>query len=668
MEVNSKRQSLKDNKRVVIENVRPEVDGGRFPAKAILGSNLEITADVFTDGHDRVDARLLYRHQSGKKWHQVKMNAVMQDRWQGDFAIEKPGQYHFKIEGWIDHFNTWQRELEKRVEAGQNVKVELKIGSELIEQALPNASKEDSRKLKDVARQLKNPRNMEAAIMQALGSGLKELMRLYNPRRNVTEFDRELSVTVDPPLAGFSAWYELFPRSFCSETGQHGSFKSCRKRLKDIAEMGFDIVYLPPIHPIGKTGRKGRDNAPDAKPGDPGSPWAIGSKEGGHKAIHPDLGTMKDFKDLVADARKLGIEVALDLAFQCSHDHPYIKEHPEWFKWRPDGTIQYAENPPKKYQDIVPFNFETDDWQNLWKELKSIVTYWIKAGVKVFRVDNPHTKPFGFWEWLIKETREQYPDVIFLSEAFTRPSVKYRLAKIGFNQSYTYFTWRNTKTEIIQYVDELSKTDLKHFFRPNFWPNTPDILPEFLQFGGRPAFLIRLVLAATLSSNYGIYGPAFELCINEAIPGTEEYRNSEKYELKDWEPGKEGNFREFITNLNQIRRENPALQQTDNVSFHDVNNDQLLFYVKKTPDLSNVLFVVVNLDPFHTQAGSVRVPLQELGLSLNKTYMAYDLISDDKYIWQGEYNYVELNPQITPIHIFRIHSRMRRETDFDYYL
>lgn len=659
---------MKDNKRVVIENVRPEVDGGKFPAKAVVGSDLAVTADVFADGHDSVNARLLYRHQAQRKWRVVAMKKAVRDRWEGSFSIEKPGCYLFRVEGWIDHFTTWQKDLKKRVDADQDVKVDLVIGAELIEKVLPDASREDANKLKDIIRQLKNPRDIEAAVMQALGTGLREIVQLYDPRDNLAESDRELSVIVEPALAGFSAWYELFPRSYCSGSGKPGTFKSCRKRLKDIAEMGFDVVYLPPIHPIGKTNRKGKNNSTRAKPDDPGSPWAIGSKEGGHKAIHPDLGTMKDFSDFVAEARKLGLEIALDLAYQCSQDHPYIKKHPEWFKWRPDGTIQFAENPPKKYQDVVPFDFETDDWKNLWDELKSIVDFWIEAGVKIFRVDNPHTKPFGFWEWLIAETRNQYPEVIFLSEAFTRPSVKYRLAKIGFNQSYTYFTWRNTKHEIIQYVNELSGTDLRHFFRPNFWPNTPDILPEFLQFGGRPAFLIRLVLAATLSSNYGIYGPAFELCVNEAVPGTEEYKNSEKYEIKDWEPGKAGNFREFITNLNQIRRENPALQDTDNVSFHEVSNDQLLFYIKKTPDLSNVLFIMVNLDPFHTQSGFVRVPLDELGLMHDKTYMAYDLISDDKFIWQGEENYIELNPHITPIHIFQIHSRMRRESDFDYYL
>jgi starch synthase (maltosyl-transferring) len=377
---------------------------------------------------------------------------------------------------------------------------------------------------------------------------------------------------------------------------------------------------------------------------------------------------MEDFHDFIQAARDLNLEVALDLAYQCSMDHPYVKDHPEWFKWRPDGTIQYAENPPKKYQDVVPFNFETEDWQALWDELKSIVFFWIDAGVKVFRVDNPHTKPFGFWEWLIRETHKEHPEVVFLSEAFTRPNVLNRLAKIGFSQSYTYFTWRNTKQELVQYMNDLVETEVSDFLRPNFWPNTPDILPEYLQIGGRPAYVIRLVLAATLSSNYGIYGPAYELAVNEAIPGTEEYLASEKYEIRTWDYNRPDSLRQYIADLNQIRRDNAALHQTGNVTFHHVDNDNLLFYVKKTRDLSNVLFIVVNLDPFHTQAGTVQVPMQELGLATNRSYLIYDQLSEDKYIWRGEYNYVELNPHINPVHIFRVHSRMRREADFDYYL
>ncbi len=641
---------------------------GRYPAKAVVGEELTVRADVFTDGHDRVNARILYRHQSDESRQSAPMRLIVQDRWSGTFNIEKPGRYLFTVEGWIDHFATWQADLSKRVDAGQDVTIELKIGADLINKAVYNASPADAATLKEVAAQLENPDRIDLATAQALGSGLRDLLSVYSPRDWATQFDRELVVKVEPPRARFSAWYEIFPRSFCSQSGEHGTFRSCLSRLDEIAKMGFDIIYLPPIHPIGTTKRKGKNNTPGATAGDPGSPWAIGSADGGHKAIHPDLGTMSDFQRFVARAGELNMEVALDLAYQCSHDHPYVKEHPEWFKWRPDGTIQFAENPPKKYEDVVPFDFETENWQELWEELKSIVFFWIDKGINVFRVDNPHTKPFGFWEWLIAETHRVHPDVIFLSEAFTRPSVLHRLAKVGFSQSYTYFTWRNTKHEIIQYINDLTRTEVSDFLRPNFWPNTPDILPEYLQYGGRSAFLVRLVLAATLSSNYGIYGPPFELAVSEAVPGTEEYLGSEKYEIKSWDLNRPGHLREYIADLNRIRRENPALQETGNVSFHEIDNDHLLFYVKKTSDLSNVLFIVVNLDPFHAQAGTARVPMEELGLSPTQSYLVYDLLSEEKYIWRGERNYIELDPHISPLHIFRVHTRMRREADFDYYL
>lgn len=432
--------------------------------------------------------------------------------------------------------------------------------------------------------------------------------------------------------------------------------------------MGFDVLYLPPIHPIGKTNRKGKNNSPVAQPGDVGSPWAIGSEEGGHKSVHPQLGTIEDFVSLVNKAKEYNIEIALDLAFQCSPDHPYVREHPEWFKWRPDGTVQYAENPPKKYEDVLPLNFETENWRELWEELKSIVVFWIEKGVRIFRVDNPHTKPFRFWKWLIEEIKRDYPDVIFLSEAFTRPKVMYHLAKAGFTQSYTYFTWRNTKREFIEYLTELTQTEVREYFRPNFWPNTPDILPEHLQFGGRPAFMMRLVLAATLSSNYGIYGPVFELCVSEALPGKEEYLNSEKYEIRYWDWDQPGNLKDFIARVNRIRRENPALQTTWNLKFFEVDNEYILFYGKVNEDLSNIILVVVNLDPHHTQSGWVRVPISELGIEPNQPYLVHDLLSEDKYIWQGEYNYVELNPHVIPARIFRVRKRLRKETDFDYFM
>ncbi|MGA1826106.1 MAG: alpha-amylase family glycosyl hydrolase, partial [bacterium] len=439
------------------------------------------------------------------------------------------------------------------------------------------------------------------------------------------------------------------------------------KLLAEISHMGFDVLYFPPIHPIGTTNRKGKNNEPSAMPNDVGSPWAIGSEDGGHKAVYPLLGTLDDFKELVSEAKKYGIEIALDLAFQCSPDHPYVKEHPEWFKKRADGTIQYAENPPKKYEDIVPLDFETENWQELWEELRSIVVYWIDTGVTLFRVDNPHTKALPFWAWLIREIKKEYPEVIFLAEAFTRPNVMYYLAKLGFSQSYTYFTWRNTKQEIIAYMNELMNGESKEYYRPNFWPNTPDILPEYLQYGGKPAFIIKLALAATLSSNYGIYGPVYELLIKEALSEKEEYLNSEKYEVKNWNYDTPGNLKDFIARINKIRKENSALQTLWNLTFYETDNELLFFYGKISDDRSNIIFIVINLDPYHKQSGWVSIPLKELEIDAHQTYLVHDLISDDRYVWHGERNYVELNPHIMPVHIFKVYKKLRREMDFDYY-
>jgi len=476
-------------------------------------------------------------------------------------------------------------------------------------------------------------------------------------------------VVVDREKARFSIWYEMFPRSCALEPGRHGTFKDCEARLPYIAAMGFDVLYFPPIHPIGHTHRKGRNNNPVANPDDPGTPWAIGSEEGGHKSIHPQLGTVEDFQSFVAKAREYDIEIALDIAFQCSPDHPYVKEHPEWFHWRPDNTVQYAENPPKKYEDIYPLEFETENWQELWEELKSIVLFWIEQGIRIFRVDNPHNKPFRFWEWLITDIKMSYPDVIFLSEAFTRPKVMYQLAKLGFTQSYTYFAWRNTKLELTQYFTELTQTEVREYFCPSLWSNTPDILTEYLQFGGRPAFMARLVLAATLGSSYGIYGPAFELCENRPRePGSEEYLDSEKYEIKSWDIARPDSLKDFIARVNRIRRENAAFHSDWSLRFHEVDNEQLICYSKRTDDLSNVVLVVVNLDPHHTQSGWVEFSLEELGIDPQKPYQMHDLLSDARYLWQGSRNYVELNSQIVPAHIFRMRRRVRTERDFDYYM
>jgi len=657
-----------ENIRIVIENVKPEIDGGTFYIKRVIGEKVVVQADIFADGHESIAASLLYRKASEETWREVPMRASGDDRWEGAFTVEELGVYCYTVKGWVNHFRTWQKDLRKKFEAGHDVKVDLLTGSEHIEKVSERASDIDAKKLRTFAKVLRDERDIADAVSLALSEEVTSLVKAYPDRSLSATYEKELAVFVDRKKALFSTWYEMFPRSCSPEPGMHGTFKDCERLLPEIARMGFDVLYLPPIHPIAKTTRKGKNNSPVAEPNDPGSPWAIGSDEGGHKSIHPSLGTMEDFERLVNWVRDHGMEIALDLAFQCSNDHPYVKEHPEWFLWRPDGKIQYAENPPKKYEDVIPFNFETENWQELWKELKSIVLFWVKKGVRIFRVDNPHNKPFSFWEWLIKEIKREYPDVILLSEAFTRPKVMYRLAKIGFTQSYTYFTWRNTKREFIEYLTELTQTELREYFRPNFWPNTPDILPEHLQYGGRPTFIIRLVLAATLSSNYGIYGPAFELVEAEAMPEKEEYMNSEKYEIKNWNRDKPGNLRDLIASLNQIRRENPALQTTWNLRFYEADNENLIFYGKTTKDFSNILLIAVNIDPFHTQSGWVRVPVDELDISPDQPYLVHDLLSDDKYIWQGERNYVELNPQVLPAHIFRVHKRLRREEGFDYYM
>jgi len=474
---------------------------------------------------------------------------------------------------------------------------------------------------------------------------------------------------VDPPKARFSAWYEMFPRSCSPRPGVHGTLAACEARLPYIAAMGFDVLYLPPIHPIGSTHRKGRNNSPVCEPGDPGSPWAIGAAAGGHTAVHPDLGTLEDFHSLLRQARSQGLEIAMDLAFQCSPDHPYVREHPEWFRRRPDGSIQYAENPPKKYEDIYPLDFECAERAALMDELKRVVLFWIDQGVRIFRVDNPHTKPLAFWEWLIGEVKTSHPEVIFLAEAFTRPKVMHRLAKSGFSQSYTYFAWRHTAWELKKYFSELTQTEVVEVFRPNLWPNTPDILTEYLQNGGRPAFAARLILAATLGANYGIYGPAFEVCEDRSRkPGSEEYLNSEKYEIRTWDIDSPDRLSELIARVNRIRRENPALHGDRSLRFHSVDNEQLICYSKHTADFSNVILTVVNLDPHHTHSGWLLLTLSELGLEADKPFQVHDLLSGARYLWNSDRNFIELNPRVMPAHIFRVRKKIRTEHDFDYFM
>jgi starch synthase (maltosyl-transferring) len=654
-------------KRVVIDYVGPQVDGGRFPIKRAAGETVAVVAHAFADGHDQIRVELLYRRGGQDEWTVREMTYQINDEWSGSFRPTELGDYLYTVRGWVDPFATRLSDLRKKVEAGQDVAIELRIGGAMLRQIAQAAAPADTARLTEWARLLESPTSQDDAVGLALSQEMAELVRKYPDRSFATVYDKELAVCVDRPQAIFSTWYELFPRS-CGKPGEHGTFRDCERLLPDIAGMGFDVLYLPPIHPIGLTNRKGRNNSTSVGPDDPGSPWAVGAPLGGHKAIHPQLGSFEDFQHLIEAARQHGLEVALDLAFQCSPDHPYVTEHPEWFRWRPDGTVQFAENPPKKYEDILPLNFETDRWRELWAELKSIVQFWIDQGIRIFRVDNPHTKPFRFWQWLIGEIRREHLDVIFLSEAFTRPKPMQYLAKAGFNQSYTYFTWRNTKWELEQYIRELTQTDIGEYMRPNFWPNTPDILPQYLQFGGRPAFIIRLVLAATLSASYGMYGPAYELCVAQAIEGREEYFNSEKYEIKQWNRSMPGNIRAVIERVNRIRRQNPSLQTTRNLELYPTDNEALLCYGKTTEDRSNITITVVNIDPYHRQSGWLRLPLDRLEIDPHTPFLAHDLLTDDRYIWQGETNYVELDPHIMPAHILRVQKRLRRETDFDYFM
>ena len=656
--------------RTVIEGVKPEIDGGHFAIKRTVSEEVVVEADIFTDGHDALSAVLLYRRESQPQWTKVPMEVLVNDRWRGSFRVTELGRYRYTLIAWADHFKTWRRDLAKKAEAGQDVLVDLLVGARLIEEAGRRASKEEGQILRKWAEDLRADAEPQSArIRLALSAEVAALMEKHPDSRFATTYEKELAVVVDREKARFSSWYEMFPRSCVSEPGRHGTLKDCEARLPYIASMGFDVLYFPPIHPIGRTHRKGKNGVPSGTPTDPGSPWGIGSQEGGHKAIHPQLGTLNDFRRFLDKAKEHGLEVALDVAFHCSPDHPYVKEHREWFKIRPDGTVQYAENPPKKYQDIYPLDFETEQWQELWEELKRVVLFWIDQGVRIFRVDNPHTKPFPFWEWLIQEVKQDHPDVIFLSEAFTRPKVMYRLTKLGFTQSYTYFGWRNTKAELIQYFTELTQTEVREYFRPNLWPNTPDILTEQLQHGGRPAFMARLVLAATLGASYGIYGPAFELCENRPREaGSEEYLDSEKYEIKHWDIDRADSLKEFIGRVNRIRRENPALHNDWSLRFHSVDNDQLFCYSKSTPDVSNVILVVVNLSHYHTHSGWVELDLDTLGLDPERPFQVQDLLTNAYYLWQGSRNYVKVNPHSVPAHILLVRRRPRTEKDFDYYM
>ncbi|HUP96241.1 MAG TPA: alpha-1,4-glucan--maltose-1-phosphate maltosyltransferase [Burkholderiales bacterium] len=660
------RRAVKDGRvRAVIDRVIPEIDGGRFPVKRVAGDTMIVEADVFTDGHDTLTCMLGYKFESDADWIEVPMKALGNDRWSGEFVVERVGRYRYTVTAWVDHFLSWRNEFKRRVDPADIASAAL-VGSKLIAETANRAARGDAQRLRQWGKQLVATEDTEELKRLVLDEDLAGIAMRYPDRRYAAVYERELAIVVDRLRARFSSWYEFFPRSMSAKSGRHGTFRDCEKHLAYVAELGFDVLYLPPIHPIGRAKRKGKNNALEAGAGEPGSPWAIGSEEGGHKAIHPELGTLDDFRRLVAKARELDIDIALDIAFQTAPDHPYVKAHPEWFTWRPDGTVQYAENPPKKYQDIYPFNFESEDWLALWDELKSVFDYWIAQGVTVFRVDNPHTKPFLFWEWAVNAIKAEHPEVIFLAEAFTRPKVMHRLAKLGYTQSYTYFAWRNTKHELTEYFNELAHGPGREYFRPNVWPNTPDILTEYMQHGGRPAFIARLLLASTLAANYGIYGPAFELSEHAPRePGSEEYLHSEKYEIRTWDLEREDSLRYLIARVNAIRKENAALQDDSTLSFAATDNDALIAYVKATADLSNVLLVIVNLDPHHRQSGWIDLDLGHIALEADIPYQVHDLLTDAQYVWHGRRNYVELPPGMG--HIFAVRRRVRDERDFDYF-
>jgi starch synthase (maltosyl-transferring) len=640
------------------------VPGGGFAVKRVLGEPVEVEADIFADGHDRIAAVVRHRAVGSGTWNDSPMESLVNDRWGGRFTVLTEGPHEFCVQAWIDHFGTWRRDLKRRAEAKQNLAAEYPIGAALIDRAI-NAhppSRVDLLRYAELLRGESNADRLEHALDERLAS----LMFQADERRFAAESE-PTRVWVDRQRAQFSAWYELFPRSTGADAATHGTFRDVLGRLDGVAAMGFDVLYLPPIHPIGRQFRKGKNNTLNAGPEDVGSPWAIGGLEGGHDAIHPALGSVEDFRALVKAARERGMEIALDLALQCSPDHPYVIQHPEWFKHRPDGSIQYAENPPKKYQDIYPFEFECEQWQSLWNEILRVVLLWVERGVHIFRVDNPHTKPFALWEWLIAEVKRRDAGVLFLAEAFTRPKVMHRLAKVGFTQSYTYFSWRNSAAELREYFTELTATASVEYFRPSAWPNTPDILPEYLQHGGRPAFVVRAILASTLCASWGVYGPAFELMDHLAVaPGSEEYLDSEKYQIRAWETDRPDSLAPLITLLNRIRRENAALQQDRTLLFHACNNPAILAYSKTDGD--DCIVVVANTDSYHVQWSSVDLDLAALGLAAELPYQMHDLLTGTKYRWQGRTNVVGLDPATSPAHVFRVRRHQRTEAQFEYFL
>jgi starch synthase (maltosyl-transferring) len=642
---------MQNQTRIVIENLSPQIDCGAYFIKRIVGQTVTVAADVFSDGHDIIECCVKFKHETDKNWQEVRMIPKENEQWTATFKVEKQGLYSYFVEGWVDYALNWQHGTERKIQDNQYVKSELLEGAEYVKAVLKFADDSEKEYLEKLAAHFTNESDYDTAIQEAMSPELHQIFKKY-PIRFLENKSKELQVYVDRKKALFSTWYEFFPRSASAEEGKHGTFKDCERLLPRVASMGFDTLYFPPIHPIGEVNRKGKNNATNAEPGDVGSPWGIGSQYGGHKSTHPELGSIEDFKSLVKKAKELGIEVAMDYALQAAPDHPYVKDFPQWFKWRPDGTVQYAENPPKKYQDIQPIYFESGDWKNLWKELLDVALFWIEeCDVKIYRVDNPHTKPFFFWGWLIGEIKKKHPDVLFLAEAFTRPKIMNELAKQGFTQSYTYFTWRNSKKELTEYVEELTQSEQKEFYRPNFWPNTPDINPYALQNGNESIHLQKYFLAATLSSSVGIYGPVFEYQISAPMaPGKEEYLDSEKYEYFRWDWEKQNKITTLITRVNTIRKEQSSLQQTNNIEFCDTNNEQILAYYKFDDDKQNETLMVSSLDAHNTQQAMVRLPNALLG---NLPLQITDLITGNSYIWDKEWNFVELSPEL-PFHLFKI--------------
>jgi starch synthase (maltosyl-transferring) len=643
---------MQNQKRVVIDYVYPKINDGDFFIKRVVNEIITVNAHVLVDGHDVIAASVLYKHEKEKNWKEVRMQHLVNDEWQTSFTVEKQGYYTYKVEGWVDYALNWQHGIERKIEDNQYVKSELLEGIEFLKQIKDKTEEKDSFYLDHLINIFADDHQYEDAIKEATCDRLHQIFTNH-PQKILANTSKDYQVYVDRLKARFSTWYEFFPRSASEHQGVHGTFKDCERLLPRVAKMGFDTLYFPPVHPIGEVNRKGKNNTTTAHEGDVGSTWGVGSHLGGHMTIHPQLGSVEDFKALIQKAKELNIEIAMDYALQAAPDHPWVKEHPQWFKWRPDGTVQYAENPPKKYQDILPIYWENDDYKNLWQECLDILLYWIDFGIHVFRVDNPHTKPYYFWNWVITQVKAKHPDVLFLAEAFTRPKVMQQLGKQGYTQSYTYFTWRNTKHELIEYVEELTKTEQREYMRPNFWPNTPDINPMHLQGANESKYIQRYVLAATLSSNIGIYGPVFEFMIDEAIPGKEEYLNSEKFQLCHYDWNKENKLTTIITKINQIRHNNEALQQTNNIKFCHIENNNLLAFYKWNDSKTNELLIIISLDPYYSQQGSVQVPLHELNIPHGRLLQMNDLLTGSTYNWNSEWNFVELHPTL-PFHIFKI--------------